>query len=119
MKFLLVDDTEYNRVLPRVLLQRKGLAVVECDNGEEALRLAGSGEFDCILLDVMMPGLSGIEVCQRLRALPGLRQPRIVAYTAHAMPAEVRTIMAAGFDEILIKPVDIKRLLTALGVATD
>jgi len=118
MKILLVDDTEFNRTLPRVLLERYGCTVVECTNGAEALHLAGSDAFDCILLDVMMPGLSGLEVCQRLRRDPALNGTRIIAYTAHALPAETEEIMAAGFDDILIKPIDIYILLKKLGVTT-
>lgn len=118
MKVLLVDDTEFNRTLPRVLLERYGCTVVECASGAEALRLAGSEKFDCILLDVMMPGISGMEVCQRIRASSALNGPRIIAYTAHALPAETREIMAAGFDDILIKPIDIHNLLKKMGVST-
>lgn len=118
MKILLVDDTEFNRTLPRVLLERYGCTVVECASGAEALRLAASDQFDCILLDVMMPGISGLEVCQRLRSDPAQAGRRIIAYTAHALPAETREIMAAGFDDILIKPIDIHNLLKKLGVNT-
>ena len=119
MKVLLVDDTDFNRTLPRVLLQRYGCSVVECDNGPEALRLASSGEFDCVLLDIMMADMSGIEVCQRLRQAPGLAGLRIIAYTAHALPGEIREIMAAVFDDILVKPIDIRTLLTKVGVEVD
>lgn len=117
MKVLLVDDTEFNRTLPRVLLERYGCQVVECANGPDALRAASAGDFDCVLLDVMMPGMSGIEVCQQLRRDPALAGLRIIAYTAHALPAETREIMAAGFDDILVKPIDIRNLLAMLGIA--
>lgn len=116
MKILLVDDTEFNRTLPRVLLQRYGCTVVECDNGADALRCAEAGDFDCVLLDIMMPGMSGIEVCQRMRATPRLAGLRIIAYTAHALPAETSEIMAAGFDDLLVKPIDIHNLLAMLGI---
>jgi CheY-like chemotaxis protein len=119
MKVLLVDDTDFNRPLPRVLLQRYGCSVVECDNGTDALQAASEGDFDCVLLDIMMPGMSGIEVCQRLRSDPALRGLRIIAYTAHAMPGEIREIMAAGFDDILVKPIDIRTLLAKVGVEVD
>ncbi|MNJ76849.1 Signal transduction histidine-protein kinase BarA [compost metagenome] len=64
----------------------------------------------------MMPGMSGIEVCQQLRRNPTLAQLRIIAYTAHALPAETCEIMAAGFDDILIKPIDIHNLLAMVGI---
>lgn len=116
MKVLLVDDTEFNRTLPRVLLERFGCEVVECASGTAALHAVTSGDFDYVLLDVMMPGMSGIEVCRQMRRNPALTRLRIVAYTAHALPAETREIMAAGFDDILIKPIDIRNLLTMLGI---
>jgi CheY-like chemotaxis protein len=116
MKVLLVDDTEFNRTLPKVLLERYGCRVAECANGPDALRAASEGSFDCVLLDVMMPGMSGIEVCQRLRSDPALAGLRIIAYTAHALPAEISEIMAAGFDDILLKPIDIHNLLAKIGI---
>lgn len=116
MNVLLVDDTEFNRTLPRVLLERYGCRVSECSNGADALRMASEDNFDCVLLDIMMPGMSGIEVCQQLRRKPTLAQLRIIAYTAHALPAETREIMAAGFDDILIKPIDIHNLLAMVGI---
>ena len=116
MKVLLVDDTDFNRTLPRVLLERHGCQVVECASGPEALQAAASGDFDCVLLDVMMPGMSGIEVCQRLRADPANADLRIIAYTAHALPAETREIMAAGFNDLLVKPIDIRNLLSMLEI---
>ncbi|WP_455231244.1 response regulator [Geopseudomonas aromaticivorans] len=119
MKVLLVDDTAFNRTLPRVLLQRYGCNVVECDNGTDALRMASSGQFDCVLLDIMMPGMSGTEVCQRLRSDPAHAGLRIIAYTAHALPAEIQEIMAAGFDDILVKPIDIRTLLAKVGIDPD
>ncbi|MBV2135139.1 response regulator [Pseudomonas sp. MAP12] len=119
MKVLLVDDTAFNRTLPRVLLQRYGCSVAECDNGADALLMASSGEFDCVLLDIMMPSMSGTEVCQRLRSDPTLSGLRIIAYTAHALPAEIQEIMAAGFDDILVKPIDIKTLLAKVGIDPD
>ncbi|MCQ4347333.1 response regulator [Pseudomonas stutzeri] len=117
MKVLLVDDTEFNRTLPRVLLERFGCRVVECASGPEALAAAAAERFDCVLLDVMMPGMSGLEVCRRLRTDPAQAGLRIVAYTAHALPAETREIMAAGFDELLVKPIDIRNLLALLDLA--
>ena len=119
MRVLLVDDTEFNRTLPRVLLERYGCQVVECASGPEALRAVRLGSFDCVLLDVMMPGMSGIEVCQQLRRNPALAKLRIIAYTAHALPAETREIMAAGFDDILIKPIDIHNLLAMVGITAE
>ena len=117
MKVLLVDDTEFNRTLPRVLLERYGCTVVECTSGAQALQLASNEPFDYVLLDVMMPGISGIEVCRQLRQNPNLSRLRIIAYTAHALPAEIDAIMQAGFDDILIKPIDIHNLLNKLGIS--
>ena len=60
---------------------------------------------DLVLLDVSMPGMSGIEVCRRIRADERLRGLRVIAYTAHALPEERRSFLDASFDDILIKPI--------------
>lgn len=114
MKVLVVDDQRVNRTLPAVLLRQQGCEVIEAESGEDALRLIADHQFDAILLDVSMPGISGTDLCRQLRTRPEFGGVRIIAYTAHAMPGEREDILSAGFDDILIKPISRQVLLAAL-----
>lgn len=116
LKVLVVDDQAVNRLLPTTLLKQKGCGVMETDSAEAALEILEQREFDCILLDISMPGMSGIELCQLLRARESTRRTRIVAYTAHAMPEERTDILNAGFDDLLIKPISRNELYAVVGL---
>lgn len=101
---LVVDDHPTNLLLASTLLKKLGWLVSQANCGEKALEIASTTQFDLILLDISMPGLSGEDTCSQLRALaspPG----RIIAYTAHAFPEDRDHLLAKGFDEILVKPV--------------
>jgi len=69
-----------------------------------------------LVLDLMMPGMDGYEVCRRLRARPTLNHIRIVAVTCLSSPENVDRILAAGADACLEKPIDSERLLAVLGL---
>lgn len=112
---LVVDDHPTNRLLGRTLLSKMGWVTDEADSGESALEKARQTEFTLILLDISMPGLSGEETCARLRAQPNGSAIRIIAYTAHAFPEERERFLAAGFDEILTKPISRQRLEEVIG----
>lgn len=114
MKILVVDDQKINRTLPCILLRQAGCDVEEVESGEAALAALRAGPMDAVLLDISMPGLSGTEVCRRVRGDPALAGLFVVAYTAHALPEERVEILAAGFDEVLIKPINRQRLLEAM-----
>lgn len=107
---LVVDDNATNRLLANALLNKLGWTVQEADSGELALELAERLTPQLVLLDISMPGLSGEETCRRLRLLPGGAQIRIIAYTAHAFPEERERFLAAGFDDILVKPINRQQL---------
>jgi CheY-like chemotaxis protein len=87
----------------------------EAECGEIALEMAAKTAFSLILLDISMPGLSGEETCTRLRAMPNGASIRIIAYTAHAFPEERERFLEYGFDEILVKPINRKRLEEVIG----
>jgi CheY-like chemotaxis protein len=101
MRLLLADDNEMNVDLAVAALDGHDI-VVERD-GPGALKTALQQHFDLVLLDVQMPGMSGLEVCRNLRNA-GVRTP-IIALTADAMPADVARGHEAGFDEYLTKPI--------------
>lgn len=117
-RVLIVDDNEINAELARAHLSRAGWATQVAAGGAEGLAAAQAHRYELILLDISMPGISGIDVCRSLRAMPADRPARIVAYTAHALPEERCTLIEAGFDEVLTKPVDrraVREILERLG----
>jgi two-component system chemotaxis response regulator CheY len=111
---LVVDDNAVNRKLAVALLKRRGWAVEEAENGAVAMQKLAAGTFDAVLLDISMPVMDGEETCKRIRANPASAHLRVVAYTAHAMESERERFMAAGFDDMLIKPISAQDLLRVL-----
>jgi DNA-binding response OmpR family regulator len=103
---LVVDDNEDNRdALSRRLIQR-GYSVQVAAGGEEALALIASQAFDLILLDVEMPGMSGLEALKRLRATPSQTQLPVIFVTARAQAPDVVQGLQCGANDYVTKPVD-------------
>ena len=116
MRILVVDDQVINRRLPAALLSKAGCEIVEAENGDQALALLAREQFNCVLLDISMPGISGDEVCRRIRQDESLAGLRVVAYTAHAMFGDQERILDAGFDLIINKPINRAVLFEAVGL---
>lgn len=114
---LVVDDNPVNRKLAMAFAARLGWKATELDGGEKVLPLLAITSFDIILLDISMPGVSGEEVLEQLRATPALQHQKVVAYTAHALPDEQKRLLAAGFDGLLIKPINFQSLADVLAGA--
>jgi CheY-like chemotaxis protein len=102
VKVLVVEDHPVNALLARALLTREGCEVDHVASGQEALSAVQVGAYDLILMDMRMPGLSGIETAARLREL-GVAAP-IVALTANAFEEDRQACLAAGMDDFLVKP---------------
>lgn len=113
---LCVDDNHVNRRIIDTLLKPFCATLAMASSGPEALALAGTQEFDVVLLDIHMPGMDGIETLHRLRALPGGRNRTIVALTADVVPEAVARYEVAGFDAVVAKPVELSKLLQVLGL---
>jgi len=110
-KILVVDDTEPNLRLLRALLTGAGYEVVTAGCGVEGVAAAGRENPDLILLDIMMPDITGFEVCQRLRTAPLTQQTPIVFLTAlHEMEDHMRAVDVGG-DDVLTKPINKLELL--------
>lgn len=108
---LVVDDEPDMLSLLRLILQRGGWQVVTAASGEEALQLADRYLPDLILLDIMMPGLNGHEVCARLRRDARFKQTPILALTAQAHLEEQVQAHLVGMDEYIVKPIAPTELL--------
>ena len=103
---LAVDDEPANLALLKKLLTHQGYDVVEASNGEDALQAIEEHEPDLVCLDVMMPGLDGIEVCQRLRERPEYSGLPILLLTALNRPEDKARGLVAGANDFLAKPFD-------------
>ncbi len=112
-KLLVVDDNPVNlNILEEMLAGEYRIAFAQ--NGRDALRSAASFQPAYILLDVMMPGMDGLEICRQIRATPELRNTIIIMVSAKAMPSEQAAGMSAGADDYITKPFDEVELLEVL-----
>jgi adenylate cyclase len=110
-RVLIVDDTPLNLKLLGDLLQAKGYAVTTANNGEEALAKLATDVPDIVLLDVMMPGLSGYDVCRRIRADAATSLLPVVMVTSLDPHQERLHGIEAGADDFLPKPINQPELL--------
>ena len=117
---LVAEDNPVNRLVLRQILEREGHTVVEARDGFEAVEIAEKTAFDLILMDIQMPRCDGTEATKTIRAGQGAsaRVP-IFALTAYAFPEERHRFLAAGFDEVLTKPVNIARLRRVMSDVPD
>lgn len=117
MKILLVeDDVESRRNLKR-LIERRGHEVVAVASAEEAEAELSRGSFVFLILDWMLPGMSGVDFCRRLRAREGGDDLFIILATARAEPADLEQALAAGANDYLTKPIDLGVLDVRLSVS--
>ena len=107
LRILIVDDHEDSAEMLSMLLSGKGHATRTALDGAAALDVAATFLPHVGLLDLNLPGMSGYELAERLRTLPGLAHIRLVAVTGHGSDAHRARARAAGFDEHLLKPVDL------------
>jgi CheY-like chemotaxis protein len=104
VRILLVDDETDVRLIVGISLTRLGgMEVVEASSGQEALILAPTIRPDAILLDVQMPGLTGIETLQALRKLPDVGNTTVIFLTAHSSPSDIESLLAHGASAVLAK----------------
>ena len=111
---LIVEDNEKNRKLVRDVLQFKGYQTVESETAEEGIRLAREKQPALVLMDFQLPGMNGIEAFKVLRADPQTSAIPIIAVTASAMTEDRTRMMAAGFDGLQTKPINVKEFLEAV-----
>lgn len=116
-KILVVDDNEQNLTLLRVILRRHGYDSFPARSGEEALRQVLQDPPDLIILDVMMPGIDGIEVCRRLKENEETRLIPIVIMTVLDQPEDKIRGIEAGADDFLTKPVNQPELMARVRTA--
>ncbi|TVR92446.1 MAG: response regulator [Spirochaetaceae bacterium] len=113
LDILLVEDDRINQLALKRLLEKRGHNVEVASNGQEAVDLFAQFEFDCILMDIQMPVMNGIEATQSIRTsetLSARKRVTIFAVTAHAMAGDREQFVAAGMDDYLSKPLKLEAL---------
>lgn len=101
---LIVDDEEDIRELVELNLTQEGYGVLSCETGEQALELAGSKLPDLIILDLMLPGIDGLEVCKKLKSNIKTEDIPIVMLTAKGEEVDIVTGLELGADDYVTKP---------------
>jgi CheY-like chemotaxis protein len=116
LKVLIVEDNRDARTTLRMLLTlAHGHEVVEADDGAAAVQIALDERPDVALIDLGLPGLDGLEVARRIRAVRGRDEIYLVALTGYGEEEDRMRAEAAGFDVHFVKPVDIAALAKLLG----
>lgn len=117
-KILIVDDeAAFTRYLSTLLAECPGVESAIAHDGFSAGQRVHTFHPDTILLDLMMPGLDGFQVCAQIKADPATQGIRVVAMTGYPSPENIGRILAAGAESCLAKPLDEGLLFTALGLA--
>jgi len=111
-RILVVEDVPLGLAVLRMHLEAEGFEVITARDGVEALDQAREGHPDLVLLDLMLPRLSGERVCQELRADPRTQGLPIVVVSARVQEAERLRAFAAGADAFITKPYDRERLVS-------
>ena len=116
---LIVEDNEKNLKLVRDVLQVKGFSTLEAGTAEDGILLAREHKPDLILMDIHLPGISGIEALKVLRAEAATAAIPVIAVTASVMQQDRKQITEAGFDAYVGKPINLKEFLDAVRAALE
>ena len=116
---LIVEDNPKNLKLVRDTLQVKGYRTLEAGTGEEGVQLAREQHPALVLMDIQLPGISGIEAFRQLRTDTTTRGIPVIAVTASVMAQERQKVMAAGFDGFQGKPISVRELLETVRQVLD
>jgi len=118
-RILVAEDNPQGAELLEAYLDGTGWEVRTSADGEETLRTVGDWKPDVVLLDIMMPRLSGFEVCKRLRHDPATRDVPVLMITALDQPSDVERAVEAGTNDFLTKPIHKTDLLTRVRALLD
>jgi CheY-like chemotaxis protein len=110
MAVLVAEDNPVSRLLACEFLLSCGHKVSSAKDGEQALRMARSGRFEVMLLDLHMPILDGLQVIRAIRAEAAQDGLQVIAVTGDAGPGQREELLAAGVDGFMTKPLDLTRL---------
>jgi two-component system cell cycle response regulator DivK len=111
---LVVEDDELNMRLCHDLLQAHGCSVVQASDGNSGWWMAQRHRPDLILLDIQIPGITGLEVLARLKADKSLQAIPVIAFTAFAMKGDKECFLRRGFDHYIPKPISVSDFLQTI-----
>ncbi|MBN1878460.1 MAG: response regulator [Anaerolineae bacterium] len=114
LSVLVADDKEHNRAILRNIFVPLGFEFIEAEDGEAALLLAQKTQPDLIMMDMVMPGLTGFEATRQIREIPALKNTIIFGCSASVFDEDKRKMKLSGCDAFLPKPVEIKQLMQLL-----
>jgi DNA-binding response OmpR family regulator len=115
MRILIVDDDDDMRKVIRRTLEPLTHDIVEAGNAIEALELARAERPDLVILDVMMPGVDGYEICYLIKTAPELHHTRVIMLTIRHHKIDISIGRGAFADAFLVKPFDPDELLAVIG----
>jgi signal transduction histidine kinase/DNA-binding NarL/FixJ family response regulator/HAMP domain-containing protein len=118
-KILVVDDAPHNRTMLVNILNPLGFEVVEAEDGQTSIEQTRVTQPDLILMDLVMPDMTGYEAAQHIRQLPGLEEVPIIAASANVFDRDKWQSMRSGCDDFLVKPIVIDRLFELLETLLD
>lgn len=110
-KVLIVDDEDFFRRIVAMGFEREGFNVIQADNGEDGLKIAGTEMPELILLDLVMPRLLGFEVCQALRKDKRFDNTAIIIMSAKSYKPDMDKAAELGADDYVVKPFEFQDLL--------
>jgi PAS domain S-box-containing protein len=116
-RVLLVEDDPSNRIPTQKLLEKAGHEVTLAENGRQAIELLAENDFDCILMDIQMPAMNGVEATRIIRGSDTLGPKKdipIIALTAYAMDKDRDTFLAAGMNAYVAKPATLEEMTKAM-----
>lgn len=111
---LVVEDESAQREVLKYNLEAEGFDVVLAENGDEALLLFEEEQPDLVLLDWMLPNVSGLEICRRIKADPGKRQTPIIMLSARSEEVDRVRGLETGADDYMVKPYSVVELMARL-----
>ncbi|WP_294929145.1 phosphate regulon transcriptional regulator PhoB [uncultured Paracoccus sp.] len=111
---LVVEDESAQREILTYNLEAEGFQVVQAENGDEAMLLVEEEQPDLILLDWMLPNISGLEVCRRIKADPGKRRIPVIMLSARSEEVDRVRGLETGADDYMVKPYSVVELMARL-----
>ena len=112
---ILIVDDEPNIVIPlQFLMEQNGYSTLVAQSGEEALEMISKEKPDLVLLDIMLPGVDGFEVCEIIRLNPEWRNTRVIFLTAKGRDVDIAKGMVLGADEYITKPFSNQQIIDAV-----
>lgn len=120
MRILVVDDDDTNRLVVRLLMERRGHEIIEAASGQIALDTLSAQEIDLVFMDLSMPMMDGFETVRRFRSTTkNVRQIPIIALTAHTTQEDRRRCFEAGMNGLIAKPLNVTSVDTVMALVRD